>query len=45
MNDIIVKNITRIIIPFVQAYGIFVILMGIYLLVAVLLVGQLSVRL
>jgi multicomponent Na+:H+ antiporter subunit B len=28
MNDIIVKNITRIIIPFAQAYGIFVILNG-----------------
>lgn len=28
MNDIIVKNITRIIIPFAQAYGIFIILNG-----------------
>lgn len=28
MNDIIIKNITRIIIPFAQAYGIFIILNG-----------------
>ena len=28
MNDIIIKNITRIVIPFAQAYGIFVILNG-----------------
>jgi len=28
MNDIIIKNITRIIIPFAQAYGMFVILNG-----------------
>ena len=28
MNDIIIKNITRIIIPFAQVYGIFVILNG-----------------
>lgn len=28
MNDIIIKNITRIVIPFAQAYGIFIILNG-----------------
>jgi len=28
MNDIIIKNITRIVIPFAQAYGMFVILNG-----------------
>lgn len=28
MNDIIVKNISRIVIPFAQAYGIFIILNG-----------------
>ncbi|MDT8336619.1 MAG: MnhB domain-containing protein [Candidatus Izemoplasmatales bacterium] len=28
MNDIIIKNITRIIIPFAQAYGIFIIING-----------------
>ncbi len=28
MNDIIIKNITRIVIPFVQVYGIFIILNG-----------------